>query len=93
MALEILNEQQEELKNYMIYGGRPGMYQDWLAFKVKARQRRDEAEKERVRAEIAKREKRMAYLMNTFWTLCLFGLLYAAYWLGELVWMLTKGRQ
>jgi hypothetical protein len=91
VALEILNEQQEELKNYMIYGGRPGMYQDWLAFKVKARQRREEAEKERVRAEIAKREKRLEYLMNVVYTAVIFASLYVLYWMGELIYVLTKG--
>ena len=92
MALEQLKIQESELKQMMIYQGRPGMWQDWLRFQVEAGKRRNEAEKERVRAEIAKREKRMEWLMNTFWTICLFGLLYVAYWLGELVWTMTRGR-
>ena len=93
MALEQLKKQEAELKEMMIYQGRGGMWDDWLSFQAQAKRKRDEAEKERVRAEIAKREKRMAYLMNTFWTICLFALLYATYWLGELVWTLTRGRQ
>ena len=92
MALEQLKKQEEELREMMIYQGRAGLWTDWLKFQADARQRREEAEKERVRAEIAKREKRMEWLMNTFWTICLFGLLYVAYWLGELVWTLTRGR-
>jgi hypothetical protein len=91
VALEQLNAQQEELKNYMIYRGRPGMWQDWLAFKVKARQRRQEAEKARVRAEMVKRQKRLERLMNVVYTAIIFASLYVLYWMGELVWILTKG--
>lgn len=93
MALEQLKQRELELKEMMIYQGRGGMWQDWLAFQVEAKRKREEAEKERVRTEIAKRERRMAWLMNFFWTACLVGLLYVAYWLGELVWSLTKGRK
>lgn len=93
MALEQLKKQEAELKEMMIYQGRGGMWQDWLQFQAQAKQRREEEEKERVRAEIAKRERRMAWLMNAFWTACLVALLYVAYWLGELVWSLTKGRK
>jgi len=92
MALEQLKIQESELKQMMIYQGRPGMWQDWLRFQVEAGKRRNEAERERVRAEIAKQEQRMEWLMNAFWTICLFGLLYVAYWLGEIVWTMTRGR-
>ena len=93
IALEKLKQREQELKEMMIYQGRPGMYQDFLAFQVQAIHQRKEKEKERVRIEIAKRERRMAWLMNAFWTACLVCLLYIAYWLGELVWSLTKGRK
>jgi len=46
MALEKLREQEEELKQIMIYAGRPGLYQDWVKFQVEARRARKEAEKE-----------------------------------------------
>jgi hypothetical protein len=92
MALEKLKKQEEELKQMMIYQGRGGLWQDWLKFQSDAKRKREEAEKERVRIQIAKREKRMAWLANGFWTACLIGLLYVAYFLGELVWSLTKGR-
>jgi len=93
MALEQLKKQEAELKEMMIYQGRGGMWQDWLQFQAQAKQRREEAEKERVREEIAKKERRMYWLMNFVWTALLVGLLYVAYWLGELVWSLTKGRR
>ncbi len=92
MALEKLKKQEEELKQMMIYSGRGGLWQDWLKFQSDAKRKREEAEKERVRIEIAKRERRMALLINAFWTTCLFGLLYVAYWMVAVVWSLTKGR-
>jgi hypothetical protein len=91
MALEQLKKQEAELKQMMIYQGRPGMWQDWLRFQVEARQRREQTEKERIRIEVAKRQKRMEYLMNTFYTAVIFASLYVIYWMGELVYILTKG--
>jgi hypothetical protein len=91
MALEQLKKQEAELKQMMIYQGRAGMWQDWLKFQVEARQRREEAEKERVRLEVAKRQKRFEYLMNVVYTAIIFASLYVIYWMGELVYILTKG--
>jgi hypothetical protein len=91
MALEQLKKQEAELKQMMIYQGRPGMWQDWLRFQVEARQRREQTEKERIRLEVAKRQKRMEYLINTFYTAVIFASLYVIYWMGELIYILTKG--
>lgn len=93
MEQEKIKKQEEELKQMMIYQGRGGMWQDWLQFQADAKRKREEAEKERVRMEIARREKRMYWLMNAVWTAALAGLLYIAYWLVELVWNLTKGNK
>lgn len=93
MALEQLKKQEAELKQMMIYQGRAGMWQDWLQFQAQASRKREETEKERVRVEIAKKERRMSYLMNAVWTACLVALLYVAYWLGELIYTLMKGRK
>jgi hypothetical protein len=91
MALEQLKKQEAELKQMMIYQGRPGMWQDWLRFQVEARQKREATEKERIRLEVAKRQKRMEYLINTFYTAVIFASLYVIYWMGELIYILTKG--
>jgi hypothetical protein len=91
MALEQLKRQEAELKQMMIYQGRPGMWQDWLRFQVEAGKRRNEAEKERVRLEIAKRQKRFEYFMNIIYTVIIFASLYVLYWMGELIYILTKG--
>jgi hypothetical protein len=91
MALEQLKKQEAELKQMMIYQGRPGMWQDWLRFQVEARQRREQVEKERIRLEVAKRQKRLEYLMNVVYTAIIFASLYVIYWMGELIYILMKG--
>jgi hypothetical protein len=42
MALEKLKQQEAELKQMMIYSGRGGMWDDWLAFQVKVKKKREE---------------------------------------------------
>ena len=45
MALEQIREKEEELKQMMIYLGRPGLWQDWQAFQAEARKSRRYQEK------------------------------------------------
>ncbi len=49
MALEKIRQQEEELKQIMIYAGRPGLWHDWQRFQAKARIARREAEEARKR--------------------------------------------
>jgi hypothetical protein len=53
MALEQIREQEEQLKQIMIYIGRPGLWGDWQRFQAKARIARREAQE----AAIRKRRK------------------------------------
>ena len=53
MALEQIREHEEQLKQIMIYVGRPGLWGDWQRFQAKARIARREAEE----AAIRKRKK------------------------------------
>lgn len=53
MALEQIREQEEQLKQIMIYAGRPGLWGDWQRFQAKARIARREQEE----AAIRKRKK------------------------------------
>jgi len=46
LSLERIKEAEDELRQLMIYAGRPGLYQDWVKFQVEARRARKEAEKE-----------------------------------------------
>ena len=57
MHLEKLKQQEEELKQLMIYTGRPGLWHDWIRFQAQARKQRLLAEQER--------KKRMEDLIQT----------------------------
>ena len=46
MALEKLKEQEEWLREYMIYAGRADMYTDWLNFQSECKKARAEAERQ-----------------------------------------------
>jgi hypothetical protein len=48
MALEKLKQQEAELKQMMIYSGRGGMWDDWLAFQVKVKKKREADKREKV---------------------------------------------
>ena len=50
MHLEKLKQQEEELKQLMIYTGRPGLWHDWIKFQAQAR-------KDRLAAIEARRRK------------------------------------
>ena len=58
MALEKLKQQEQELREMMIYQGRGGMWDDWLQFQVEARKKREAAEA----AARVKRQKRIEAL-------------------------------
>lgn len=49
MALEQIREKEKQLKELMIYLGRPGLWGDWQKFQAKARVARREAENAAVR--------------------------------------------
>ena len=61
MALEQLKQQEEELRERMVYAGRPGMWGDWQKFQAAAaRKRREEAEA--AKRERIRRAERLAQL-------------------------------
>jgi hypothetical protein len=45
MALEELKQKEEELKQIMIYVGRPGLWADWQKFQAQARKAKREQER------------------------------------------------
>ena len=51
MALESIRQKELQLKQIMIYTGRPGLWQDWQRFQAEARKER------RVREELARRRR------------------------------------
>ena len=62
MALEKIREQEEQLKQLMIYAGRPGLWGDWQRFQAKARVARREAEE----AATRKRKQYLEIFIITF---------------------------
>ena len=66
MELEKIKEMEEHLKQQMIWAGRPGMWDDWLAFQKQAKEERDRVEREarQARAEL------MQTLLYCFYAVC-----------------------
>lgn len=58
MALEQLKQQEEHLRESMVYAGRPGMWDDWVKFQAAAARRRREAQEAAKRAAIIRKNKR-----------------------------------
>lgn len=61
MALERFKQQEEELRERMVYAGRPGMWDDWVKFQAAAARKRREV-KEAAAREKARRAARLAQL-------------------------------
>lgn len=59
MHLEKLKQQEEELKQLMIYAGRPGLWMDWQRFQAEARVARQKARE----AAIQRRKQLIEYVI------------------------------
>jgi hypothetical protein len=55
-ALEKIKEQEEHLKQVMVYSGRPGLWEDWLQFQADAKKERDRQELLRKRKALQRQE-------------------------------------
>jgi predicted nucleic acid-binding Zn ribbon protein len=74
LALEQLKKQEQELKELMIYCGRPGLWDDWQSFQVKARQQREAEHRQQLKEKLEKKAKRDRIIQDmllTFWILVL----------------------
>jgi hypothetical protein len=56
-ALEKLNAQEAELRERMIYEGRPGMWNDWQKFQAASARRRREAKEAEARRIVLRKDK------------------------------------
>ena len=65
MALEQLKQQEEHLRESMVYAGRAGMWDDWVKFQAQAARRRREQKEAIARAAI-ERKDRMEKLIEYF---------------------------
>ena len=61
-ALETIKQNEKQLKEMFIYQGRAGLWDDWLAFQVEARKKREEEAKELAR----KKRKRIRVVKDIF---------------------------
>ena len=66
MELEKIKEMEEHLKQQMIWAGRPGMWDDWLAFQKQAKEERDRVEREARQ----KRQELIDLLTYCFYAFC-----------------------
>lgn len=79
MHLEKLKQQEEELKQWMIYAGRPGLWGDWQRFQANAR-------KDRLAAIEHRRRKRQQILEVI--AISLFAIILGGAVIGLIAWML-----
>lgn len=88
-ALETIKQNEKQLKEMFIYQGRAGLWDDWLAFQVEARKKR-EAE---ARELALKKRKRIQLVKNIFSGIAVVVLVMTGIGaLGLLAWVvLTKG--
>jgi hypothetical protein len=63
MALEQLKQQEEHLRESMVYAGRAGMWEDWQRFQAAAAKRRREAKEAEAR-RVASRKKRAEQMVE-----------------------------
>jgi hypothetical protein len=57
MALEQMRQQEEELRERMVYAGRPGMWNDWQKFQAQAARQRREAKEAALREATRRRQQ------------------------------------
>jgi len=56
MALEQLKQQEEHLRESMVYAGRPGLWDDWVKFQAAAARRRREAKEAEARRIVLRKQ-------------------------------------
>jgi hypothetical protein len=66
MELEKIKEMEEHLKDQMIWAGRPGMWDDWLAFQKQAKEEREKRERE----ERQRHDEMMQLIMYVVYGIC-----------------------
>ena len=86
-ALESIRNQEAELKEMMIYQGRAGLWNDWLAFQAQKKREREQAERERILA-VQKRRKAILGVFNA--VLIAIIVLSGLIAVGGLIWAIVK---
>jgi hypothetical protein len=65
MALEKLRQQEEHLRESMVYAGRPGMWEDWVKFQAAAARKRREAKEAAEKARKLRIQRRRDFAQIT----------------------------
>jgi len=65
MALEQLKQQEEHLRESMVYAGRAGMWEDWQKFQAQAARRRREQKEAAARAIVVRKAKMERFIEYT----------------------------
>ncbi len=78
MALEKIREEEEWIKEYMIWAGRPGLWQDWQTFQAKARKER---QRKITEAERHKKELIDGILIGVLILVALGGMVGIVWWI------------
>jgi hypothetical protein len=83
LELEKIKEQEQQLKELMIYSGRGGMWDDWLKFQADAKKQRDDA----INAEKARCAKKLKVIKEVVYggvialsILCAVGIIGFMFW-------------
>jgi uncharacterized protein YdcH (DUF465 family) len=90
MALEQLKQQEQELKDLMIYAGRPGLWQDWIGFQAEAARRRREAALEETRKKV-RRNEMIYYAFEWVLGIVLFLVFASAIIIGFYIYLKSRG--
>lgn len=89
MALEVLRNQEIELREIMIWQGRPGLWQDWVQHQAMAARGRREASLEIERARI-KRNEQIYHAFEILLGVAVAVLFAAAVFFGGYIWWKYK---
>jgi len=88
-ALEQLKQNEEQLKELMIYTGRPGLWDDWLRFQAEAKRKREAENREIVLAQIKRKEVMWTWINGVLITITVLTGIIA---IAGLIWLIvTKG--
>ena len=88
-ALEALRESEAELKTLLIYSGRAGLYDDFLAHQAQKKRERDQAEREKALAIYKRKQLIWAWINGA---LIVISVVTGAIIIAGLIWLIaTKG--
>ena len=87
MALQKFEAYETELKELLIYYGKPGQWDSWLQFQAEAKRKREADAKEQARAIFKRRQEIWGWINGVLITICLATGLFAV---GLLVWFIVK---